>query len=221
MNAILYINKTGCQWRLLPREFGPWQTVYYYFRKWKLEGVFEDIMDSLHSLASKIIGRNESPSMGIIDSRSVKTSHYADPSCKGIDGNKKVKGAKRHVVVDKNEFLLAVMVTIACVHDSKAAYLLARCLRELSCNIKVILADTGYRGEIAEKIKNAFGYILEVVVSGDKVKGFRPIGKRWIVERTFSWFDNYRRLCRNYELTFDSAEEMVKLASIRMLLNKI
>lgn len=77
------------------------------------------------------------------------------------------------------------------------------------------------RGEIAEKIKNAFGYILEVVVSGDKLKGFRPIGKRWIVERTFSWFDNYRRLCRNYELTFDSAEEMVKLASIRMLLNKI
>ena len=113
------------------------------------------------------------------------------------------------------------MVTIACVHDSKAAYLLARCLRELCCNIKVILADAGYRGEVAEKIKNAFGYILEVVVSGDKVKGFKPIGKRWIVERTFSWFDNYRRLCRNYELTFDSAEEMVKLASIRMLLNKI
>ena len=74
MNAILYINKTGCQWRLLPREFGPWQTVYYYFRKWKLEGVFEDIMDSLHSIARKLVGRNESPSMGIIDSRSVKTS---------------------------------------------------------------------------------------------------------------------------------------------------
>ena len=125
------------------------------------------------------------------------------------------------VVVDKNGFLLAVMVTIACVHDSKAAYLLARCLKELCCNIKIILADAGYRGEIAEKIKNAFGYILEVVISGDKVNGFKPIGKRWVVERTFSWFDNYRRLCRNYELTFDSAEEMVKLAAIRMLLNKI
>ena len=78
MNAILYINKTGCQWRLLPREFGPWQTVYYYFRKWKFEGVFDDIMDTLHSLVRKLIGREESPSMGIIDSRSVKTSHYAD-----------------------------------------------------------------------------------------------------------------------------------------------
>ncbi len=87
-----------------------------------------------------------------------------------LTGTKKVKGVKRHVVVDKNGFLLAVMVTIACVHDSKAAYLLARCLRELSCNIKVILADSGYRGEIAEKIKNAFVYILEVVVSGDKLR---------------------------------------------------
>lgn len=113
------------------------------------------------------------------------------------------------------------MVTIACVHDSKAAYLLARYLRELCCNIKIILGDAGYRGEIADKIKTTFEYILEVVVSRDKVNSFKPIGKRWIVERTFSWFDNYRRLCRNNELTFDSAEEMVKIASIRMLLNKI
>lgn len=85
----------------------------------------------------------------------------------------------------------------------------------------VAISKSGYRGEIADKIKTAFGYILEVVVSGDKVNRFKPIGKRWIVERTFSWFDNYRRLCRNYEWTFDSAEVMVKLASIRMLLNKI
>jgi transposase len=99
--------------------------------------------------------------------------------------------------------------------------LLARCLKELCCNIKVILADGGYRGDVSEKIKNTFGYLLDIIVSGDKVNGFKPIKKRWIVEITFSWFDNYRRLCRNYELTFDSAEEMVKLANIRMLLNKI
>ena len=139
----------------------------------------------------------------------------------GIDGNKKVKGIKRHVVVDKNGFLIAVMVTIACVHDGKAAYLLARCLKELCCNIKVILADAGYRGEVVARIRKAFGYMLEVIVSGDKSKGFKPVGKRWVVERTFSWFDNYRKLRRNYEFTFDSPEEMVKLAAIRMLLNKI
>ncbi len=116
------------------------------------------------------------------------------------------------MVVDKNGFLLAVMVTIACVHDSKAAYLLARCLRELSCNIKVILADSGYRGEIAEKIKNAFGYILEVVVSGDKLKGFRPIGKKMDCGKNLF---HGLTIIEGYAETmsyFDSAEEMVKLS---------
>lgn len=90
-------------------------------------------------------------------------------SLSGIDGNKNIKGVKRHVVVDKNGFLLAVMVPIACVHDSKATYLLVRYLRELCCNIKITLTNAGYRGEIVDKIKIVFGYILEVVVSGDKV----------------------------------------------------
>ena len=124
-----------------------------------------------------------------MDSQSVRWGNN-NRSLSGIDGNKKIKGVKRHVVVAKNCFLLAVMVTIACVHDSKAACLLARYLRELCCNIKIILADAGYRGEIADKIKTVFGYILEVVVSGDKVNVFKPIGKRWMVERTFAWFDN-------------------------------
>lgn len=125
------------------------------------------------------------------------------------------------MAVDKNDFLIAAMVTIAYVHDGEATCLLARCLKELCCNLKVILADAGYRGEVADKIKKTFGYMLEVIVSGDNSKGFKPTGKRWIVERTFSWLDNYRRLCRNYELMFDSAEEMVKLAVIKMLLSKI
>ena len=128
-------------------------------------------------------------------------------SLNGIDGNKKVKGIKRHVVVDENGFQIAVMVTIACVHDGKAAYLLGRCLKGLCCNLRVILADAGYRGGVAAKIKKAFGYVLEVIVSGDKLDRFKPIGKRLIVERVFFWFDNYRRLCRNYEFTFDSAEK--------------
>ena len=139
----------------------------------------------------------------------------------GIDGNKKVKGIKRHVVVDKNGFLIAIMVTVANIHDSKAAYLLMRILKEMCSSVKVILADGGYRGEVVETVKKTFSYIIEVIVSNYKEQGFRPIHKRWIVERTFSWFDNYRRLCRNYELTFDSAEEIVKIASIRLLLNKI
>ena len=204
---------------MLPSHFAPWELVYYYYRKWSSLGEFDLLLNNLREKVRVKNGQNPEASVGIMDSQSVRWGD--NRSLNGIDGNKKVKGIKRHVVVDKNGFLIAVMVTIACVHDGKAAYLLARCLKELCCNLKVILADAGYRGEVAGRIKKAFGYALEVIVSGDKSNVFKPIGKRWIVERTFSWFDNYRRLCRNYEFTFDSAEEIVKLAAIRMLLNKI
>lgn len=139
----------------------------------------------------------------------------------GIDGNKKIKGIKRHVIVDKNGFLIAVMVTVANVHDSKTAYLLMRILKNLCSSVKTIIADGGYRGQLTENIRNTFGYVLQVIISGYKKQGFRPIRGRWIIERTFAWFDNDRRLCRNYELTFDSAEQMVKISAIKLLLNKI
>ena len=132
-----------------------------------------------------------------------------------------MKGIKRHIVVDKNGFLIAVMVTVANIHDSKAAYLLMRVLKELCSGIKVILADGGYRGELIENVKNKFGYVIQVVISAYKEQGFKPIHKRWIVERTFSWMENDRRLCRNDEWTFDSAEEMVKISAIKLLLKKI
>ena len=122
--------------------------------------------------------------------------------------------------MDKNGFLIAVMVTIANVHDSKAAYLLIRVLKEMRSSVKTILADGGYRGELVDNIRKKFGYVIQVVISAYKEQGFRPIQKRWIVERTFSWMDYNRRLCRNKELTFDSAEEMVKLATIRLLRGK-
>ena len=141
-DAIFYLVKTGCQWRMLPVHFPPWELL-------------------LNNLREKVRiqkGQNAEASVGIMDSQSVRWGD--NRSLNGIDGNKKVKGIKRHVVVDKNGFLIAVMVTIACVHDGKAAYLLARCLKELCWS-----------------------------------NGFKPIGKRWVVERTFSWFDNYRRLC--------------------------
>jgi len=105
----------------------------------------------------------------------------------GYDGNKKVKGIKRHVIVDKNGFLIAVMVTVAHIHDCKAVMLLMRVLRELLCGIKVIMADGGYRGEIVEQVKKDFGYLIQVVMrSDDKKTGFKPIHKRWVVERTFA-----------------------------------
>ncbi len=218
-NAIFYLVRSGCQWRMLPKDYPKWELVYYYFRKWSEMQEFDLLLSSLRESVRFKRKQNKAASLGIIDSQSVKWGN--NKALNGIDGNKKIKGIKRHVVVDKNGFLIAVMVTVANIHDSKAASLLMRVLKELCSSVQTIIADGGYRGELAENIKNTFGYVLQVVISGYQKQGFRPIAKRWVIERTFAWFDYNRRLCRNYETTFDSAEEMVKIAAIILLLNKI
>ena len=175
--------------------------------------------DKLRSKARINQGQEGRPTLGIMDSQSVRWGN--NRSLKSYDGNKKVKGIKRHIVVDKNGFLLAVMVTVAHIHDSQAVVWLMRVLQDSYASIKAVVADGGYRGEIIETVKVRFGYILQVVMrTKEQSQSFKPIHKRWIVERTFAWFDNDRRLCRNYELLMESSEEMVKLSAIKLLLNK-
>ena len=218
-NALLYIVKTGCQWRMLPSDFPMWQVVYYYYKRWQEEEVFDIILEQLRIKARVSMGQNEDPSVGIVDSQSVRSAN--NRSLMSIDGNKKVKGIKRHIVVDKNGWLLTVMVSVAHIHDSKAAELLMRRLKETMCGIKLLIADGGYRGELIDKAKNVYNFILQIVMRNKEENHFRPLPMRWVIERTFSWFDNDRRLCRNYELLFDSSESMVKLSAIKLLLNKI
>ena len=121
MNAIMYMVKTGCQWRMLPKDFPPYNTVFYYFNKWKLEGVFEELVAPLHVIIRRIMGREDTPSIGIIDSRSIKSSHHV-ASNRGIDGNKKIKGRKEHIVVDTLGLPMGVVVHEANVHDSVGAH---------------------------------------------------------------------------------------------------
>jgi len=220
LNAILYVVKTGCQWRMLPQDFPKWQLVYYYYRKWVAAEVFDLILDKLRSLVRITKGQKPRPTLGIMDSQSVRWGN--NRSLKSYDGNKKVKGIKRHIVVDKNGFLLAVMVTVAHIHDSKAVVMLMRVLAQSYHSIKTILADGGYCGSIIEEVKEKFGYWLQIVLRKEPTNNtFKPVHKRWVVERTFSWFDNDRRLCRNYELLMENEEEMTKLSAIKLLLNKI
>lgn len=153
-----------------------------------------------------------------MDSQSVRWGN--NRSLNGIDGNKKVKGIKRHAIVDKNGFLIAIMVTVANIHDGQTALQLMRVLKNLWSSVKVIIADGGYRGEIKEQIRKNFDYLLQITLRTDK-NIFQLQPKRWVIERTFSWFDNDRRLCRQYELLMETAEEMVKLSAIKLLLNKI
>ena len=219
-NALHYIVKTGCQWRLLPVDFPKWELVYYYYSKWASLELYDLILEKLRCKVRVKMGQKEEASLGIMDSQSVRWGN--NRSLNGIDGNKKIKGIKRHVVVDKNGFLIAVMVCVANIHDSKAALLLMRLIKEFLSSIKIILADGGYRGELADNVKQIYGYLIKVVMRTDReTDGFKPVNKRWVIERTFAWFDNDRRLCRNYELLAESSEAMVKLSAIKLLLNKI
>lgn len=180
---------------------------------------FDLLLSNLRESIRSKHKQKSAASLRIMDSQSVKWRN--NKALNGIDGNKKVKGIIRHVIVDKNGFLITVMVTIANVHDSKAASLLMRVLKELCSSVKTIIADGGYRGDLAENIRKTFGYVLQVVISSYGKQGFKPIRKRWVIERTFAWFDYNRRLSRNYETTFDSTEEMVKIASIKLLIMRI
>lgn len=189
------------------------------FRKWKAEGVWEELLNVLHGLARKSVGRQESPSLGIIDSRSVKTSHHVD-SDREIDGNKKIKGRKEHIVVDTLRLPMAIKVHEANIHDSKGAMPTIECLAYIFPRLSKILANGGYQGNLSTWVKNKFGWDLEVVLRPkESPKKFNVTPKRWIVERTFSWIENYRRLTIDYEFLTETAETMVGIAFIQILLN--
>lgn len=219
-NAILYLLKTGCQWRMLPRDFPKWELVYYYFTCWKNNGVIEQIHELLRDIVRKRAGRNESPSLALIDSQSIKTTRLGGQD-RGVDGGKKIKGRKRHIITDSTGLLLAVVVHAANLHDSKAAIDVIKLLMGRFKRLVKILADGGYRGGLIEKTKTSFGWILKVVLRTDQSTNFSVIPKRWVVERTFSWFESYRRLSKDFEYRTDTSETMIQLAMIKLMLNRI
>lgn len=220
LDAVFYLLKTGCQWRMLPHCFPKWELVYYYFSKWKNNGTFELIHELLRDKVRKKAGRNESPSLACIDSQSVKTTRSGG-LCRGIDGGKKIKGRKRHIITDTMGLLLAVVVHAANTHDSKGASDVIALLRGRFSRLVKIIADGGYRGELIEHTKTAFGWILEVILRKDDSRKFAVIPKRWVVERTFAWFESYRRLSKDFEFNTDTSEAMIQLAMIKLMLNRI
>lgn len=202
LDAIIYIDVSGCQWRLLPTEYPKWQIVYYYFRRWDAMDAFGELEDDLVKKVRLRRGESETPTIGAIDSQSSRSA--LPRSQKGIDGNKKVKGVKRNIITDKDGDILEATTTPANVHDSKSAYALVALLVTAFPWIKRIYADRGYRGNFVEAAKHDFGIDIEITHSNYSGQ-FVPAKKRWVVERTFAWLDNFRRLCRNYEETTASA----------------
>jgi len=218
VNAILYLVKTGCQWRMLPGDFPQWTIVYYYFSVWKQNGILEEIHESLMEKIRKQHNKSEEPSVGIIDAQSVKSTLVSSQD-KGFDAGKKIKGIKRHIIVDTLGLILAVVIQGASVQDRDGAISVIDKLTDNWKKIIKIFADSGYRGELIAKVQTRFKIELEII-KRNELHTFKVLPKRWIVERTFAWIDTNRRNSKNYERLNNTSVAMVHLAAIRIMLNR-
>ena len=220
-DAIFYVLKSGCPWRLLPHDFPPWSTVYYHFRKMRLSGMWGLIYKALRSAERNRVGKNPDPSAAIMDSQSVKTTEEG-PSSNGYDAHKNIKGRKRHLLVDTLGPPLSVYVTPTDVQDRVGARLLLAGLGPLVPRLKKIWADGAYSGrELAGWCEKRGGWELEIVERDRKAKGFEVLAKRWIVERTFSWLIRNRRLSKDYERRVQTSETLIEVAAIHLILRRL
>jgi transposase len=212
VNAILYVNRAGCAWHLLPHDLPPYQTVFGYFRDWEKDGTTELVHDLLRRKVRKAAGRGEDPTAAIMDAQSVKTSANVPESEQGIDANKKIKGRKRHITTDTLGLLLVILITAASVHDTTGGRAMITQLAARHPAVTKAWVDQGYKRSVAEAGVLA-GIEVEVVTKDPRVKGFSPT-VRWPVERTFGWIMQHRRLVRDFETRPEHSKSMIHWAMI-------
>lgn len=223
LDAILYVVKTGCQWRMLPSDLGAWSTAYRHFNTWSKQTVWQGIMEELTALERRRQGRHPEPTGGCIDSQSVKAATQPVEDV-GFDGNKKVKGRKRHVLTDTLGLILCVVVTAANLDDREGLRrLLNGWFIKGVCRLRKLWVDAGYVGEALRQwvrgLKRTHKIDLEVV--GRQGKGFQVVAKRWVVERTFGWLLGYRRHSKDYEVLTRNSEAMIQITMISILLRRL
>lgn len=220
VNAMLYILRTGCQWANLPHEYPAPSSVHYHYQKWCHDGTLEQINRVLREWVRVDAGREADPSAVIIDSQSAKTTSVGGE--RGYAAGKQVKGRKRHILVDTMGNLLKVVVHPANMQDRDGAkWVLTELPLSFWKRVQCLWADGSYRGTFVEWVQGRLGIEVNITLRSDTTKGFVVIPKRWVVERTFAWLGNYRRLSKDYEYHLENSEGMIYLASIHRLLNRL
>lgn len=212
-NAIMYVVRSGCQWRMLPGHFPNWSTVYGVFRQWKQAGIWEQMHHALRKRLRRSLGKKSESTAAIIDSQSIRTAEGGDE--RGYDAGKKITGRKRHIAVDTLGLILTVVVTGAYWQDYDGACFLLTRLQRVCSRLKVVFADSAYgRNQLPVWVQATFGWVLQTVLRPVGAKGFVILPKRWVVERTFAWLARYRRNSKDYERTPESSEAFIYIAMI-------
>jgi transposase len=220
VDAILYIDRSGCSWRQLPVDFPPWQTVYGWFRQWKARGVTDRMMQELREQIRIAEGRDPQPSAGVIDSQSVKGADTVGRDSRGYDAGKKVNGRKRFIVTDTLGLLVGVTVLAASWQDRDGAKT-ALLGVYLSTPIRYVFADQGFAGRLVDWARRTLRMVIDIVRKPAAQRGFEVHPKRWVVERTLAWLTAHRRLARDYERDPSVSEEMIRWAAISQMLRRI
>ena len=248
LDAVFYVLKSGCPWRLLPREFPPWKTVYDWFRRWRIDGTWERLNAELRERLRLHLGRNPNPSAGIVDSQSIKTTGVGGTE-RGFDPAKNVEGRKRHLLVDTEVLVLKAKVHSAKVPNQDGLRLLLESARDKLSRLKHLWVDAGYQGRGRRWAEEILGLSVEVVRKPPKPvpekvakvwaqewakevkevnwqslmlpRGFQVLPRRWVVERTFAWISHNRRMAKDYERLCATGEAFVYAAMTRLMLRRL